>query len=44
MQGSCKVPLGEYFDQELNGRPSAILAGSTRLPEVTVAQLRRRPL
>ena len=34
----------EYFDQELNGQPSGILAGSTQLPEVTVTRFRRKPL
>jgi hypothetical protein len=34
----------EYFDQELSGQPSALLAGETRVPEVTVAKFRRAPL
>jgi Platelet-activating factor acetylhydrolase, isoform II len=34
----------DYFTQELNGRPSALLAGTRREPEITVAQFRRKPL
>jgi predicted dienelactone hydrolase len=34
----------EYFDQELRGQPSALLAGDRRVPELTVAKFRRDPL
>jgi pimeloyl-ACP methyl ester carboxylesterase len=34
----------EYFDQELRGQPSALLAGDQRVPELTVAKFHRDPL
>jgi pimeloyl-ACP methyl ester carboxylesterase len=34
----------EYFEQELNGKASALLSGSRQEPEVTVARFPRKPL